>query len=123
MKLKRGQIIYCEAGFATVKSVRSLKQTLESLEPLKSARKKSKMIRSILKQTESSQSVSSIRKVPKIEEDLYDFDFNFGEVFLMLENLIKMSEVEYIVDSDGLIEVDFVSSGKGYISPRYVITR
>ena len=117
MELTKNQIIYTRAGFAKVKSVRSLNQTIQSL--FKDApRKKSKHIPP--KKQKSSQPTSPQAEVQK-EAKFDPYDFNFGEVFLMLERLASATQTKLKVELDGLIEVEFLMGGTGFISPKYVV--
>lgn len=122
MNFRKNQVVYTHAGFAIVKSVRSLNQTLEILNPIShSTRKKSKVKKLPIKEAESDQSISPQNEVTrnvKSEKNNNDYlDFNFGEVFLLLERLAGLDEVNLKVEKDGLVEVVFVNGGYGYLSP------
>lgn len=113
MNLKLNQTIYTQSGFARVKSVRSFNQTIESLSS-QIPRKKSKVKPS--KQIESSRPNSQSENTEK-EDPL---DFNFGEVFLLLERLAGIDDTKFKVENNGLIQVEFLNGAKGFISPKYV---
>ena len=113
MDLKRNQIIYTQAGFAKVKSVRSLNQTLQSL--IKEPTKKTLRSRTSFK-IDSSQPISPQSESDNTEKD--PLDFNFGEVFLLLEKLAIIDVTNFRVELDGLIGVDFLKGGSGFISPK-----
>ena len=117
MDFKKNQIIYTQAGFAKVISVRSLNQTMQSL--IKDPPRKNSKIR-VQTQMESSQSTSPQTEVNQ-ETSSDPLDFNFGEVFLLLERLASVDEMKLKVEQDGLIKVDFLQGGSGFISPKYVL--
>lgn len=128
MNLKRNQIIYTPHGFASVKSVRSFNKTLEGLIPVpKTTRKKSRM--SICKPKEDVDSQIKACSQSEIKNDTktsshtisYDFDFNFGEIFLLFEKMANIDENKFKVDHDGLIQVAMMDGSHGYISPKYSI--
>ena len=113
MNLKLNQIISTQAGYARVISVRSFNQTLKSLSsPV--PRKKSKASKP--KQIESSRPNSPSENIKKDP-----LDFNFGEVFLLLERLAGIDDTKFKVEENGLIQVEFLNGGKGFISPKYVL--
>lgn len=125
MDLRRNQIIYTPHGFAFVKSVRSLNKTLEGLMPvITSTRKKSRM--SIIKPKENAESKMNTCSQTDVKNNTkeytdtsgYDFNFDFGEVFLLFEKIAKIDENKLKVDDDGLIEVLMMDGSHGYITPK-----
>ena len=112
MNLKKNQIIFTQAGFARVKSVRTLNQTIQSL--IKDIPRKNSKLKP------SPPIKSSQPNSPQTEVKLDDpLDFNFGEVFQLLEKLAGIDEMKLLVEDDGLIGVDFLQGGNGFISPKY----
>lgn len=123
MNLRPNQIIYTELGYAQVKTVRSLNQTLQKLEELRNPTKTHKIRKKhSICMVKSSQSKSPQREIKKesLEKnnDPFEFDFDFGEVFEMLEMTCKLEEAKLEVDKNGLIGVKFTKGGSGFVSPK-----
>ena len=122
MNLRPNQIIYTELGYAQVKTVRSLNQTLQKLHELRNPSKTNKIRKKhSICMVKSAQSKSpqgeEKREDSKQKNDPFDFDFDFGEVFHMLEMTCKLQEVKLEVDKNGLIGVKFTMGGSGFVSP------
>lgn len=89
-----------------------------------STRKKSRM--SIIKPKENAESKMNTCSQTDVKNNTkeytdtsgYDFNFDFGEVFLLFEKIAKIDENKLKVDDDGLIEVLMMDGSHGYITPK-----
>ena len=124
MNLRRNQIIYTPHGFGYVKSVRSYNQTLDLLNSNNSTRKKSKQYHLNSKEGAAnnmntcSQTELNADKKNKSILDPFEFDFNFGEIFILFEQMAKIDQCKLQVDENGLVEVSSLDGSSGFISPK-----